>query len=210
MPLLLSGLATVLGSMAGLGRVDLVFYDAVPSLRARPAPEGIVSVAIDAESVAALGRWTNERRPRTARLHHAMTMSLTARGEISGLYRLVGIGAARAQPAGAIADESDDALRKRIEELEAERRELQVRLLHRSQGESASAPRRELTGAPGRPRGFPSRKSRYRLRQIEPRATSGIPVPRALWAPVRRRFAAGSRTAYPICAEGTRVSSPDW
>jgi len=55
--LLLSGLALCLGALVGLGRVDLVLYDAVQSLRTRPAPEDIVIVAIDDESIAAIGRW---------------------------------------------------------------------------------------------------------------------------------------------------------
>jgi len=54
---LLSTLAIVLGALVGLGRVDLVLYDALQSLRTRPAPEDIVIVAIDDESVAAIGRW---------------------------------------------------------------------------------------------------------------------------------------------------------
>ena len=55
--LLLSTLAIVLGALAGLGRSDLVLYDAAQSLRARPAPEDIVIVAIDDDSLAAVGRW---------------------------------------------------------------------------------------------------------------------------------------------------------
>lgn len=55
--LLLSTLAIVLGTLVGLGRIDLVLYDAVQSLRTRPAPEDIVIAAIDDESVAAVGRW---------------------------------------------------------------------------------------------------------------------------------------------------------
>ena len=55
--LLLSTVAIGLGSLVGLGRIDLVLYDAVQSLRTRPAPEDIVIVAIDDESVAAIGRW---------------------------------------------------------------------------------------------------------------------------------------------------------
>ncbi|MBE0623716.1 MAG: CHASE2 domain-containing protein, partial [Burkholderiales bacterium] len=54
---LLSTLAIVLGALVGLGRVDLVLYDTLQSLRKRPAPEDIVIVAIDDESVAAVGRW---------------------------------------------------------------------------------------------------------------------------------------------------------
>ncbi|MBK5104689.1 MAG: CHASE2 domain-containing protein, partial [Burkholderiales bacterium] len=53
----LSTLAIVLGTLVGLGRVDLVLYDTLQSLRNRPAPEDIVIVAIDDESVAAIGRW---------------------------------------------------------------------------------------------------------------------------------------------------------
>jgi len=37
--LLLSTLAIVLGTLVGLGRIDLVLYDAVQSLRTRPVPE---------------------------------------------------------------------------------------------------------------------------------------------------------------------------
>ena len=55
--LLLSTVAIALGALVGLGRIDLVLYDAVQSLRTRPAPEDIVIVAIDDESVAAVGRW---------------------------------------------------------------------------------------------------------------------------------------------------------
>ena len=55
--LLLSTLAIVLGTLVGLGRIDLVLYDAVQSLRTRPVPEDIVIATIDDESVAAVGRW---------------------------------------------------------------------------------------------------------------------------------------------------------
>ncbi len=55
--LLLSALAIVLGTLVGLGRVDLLLYDALQSLRNRPAPEDVVIVAIDDESVGAIGRW---------------------------------------------------------------------------------------------------------------------------------------------------------
>ncbi|MBE0614416.1 MAG: CHASE2 domain-containing protein [Burkholderiales bacterium] len=54
---LLSALAIALGTAVGLGRVDLVLYDTLQSLRSRPAPDDIVIVAIDDESVAAIGRW---------------------------------------------------------------------------------------------------------------------------------------------------------
>ena len=54
---LLSALALALGALVGLGRVDLVLYDAAQSLRSRPAPEDIVIVAIDDASIAAVGRW---------------------------------------------------------------------------------------------------------------------------------------------------------
>ena len=55
--LLLSTLAIALGAQVGLGRIDLVLYDAAQSLRTRPVPEDIVIVAIDDASVAAVGRW---------------------------------------------------------------------------------------------------------------------------------------------------------
>jgi len=55
--LALSALALVLGAMVGLGRIDLVLYDAAQSLRERPAPDDIAIVAIDDESIAAIGRW---------------------------------------------------------------------------------------------------------------------------------------------------------
>ena len=55
--LLLSTLAIALGALVGLGRIDLVLYDAAQSLRTRPVPEDIVIVAIDDESIAAVGRW---------------------------------------------------------------------------------------------------------------------------------------------------------
>ena len=55
--LLLCTLAIVLGAMAGLGRIDLVLYDAVQSMRTRPVPDDIVIVAIDDDSIAAIGRW---------------------------------------------------------------------------------------------------------------------------------------------------------
>lgn len=55
--LLLSALALALGAMVGLGRIDLVLYDAAQSLRSRPAPKDIVIVAIDDDSIAAIGRW---------------------------------------------------------------------------------------------------------------------------------------------------------
>ncbi|MBE0618973.1 MAG: CHASE2 domain-containing protein [Burkholderiales bacterium] len=55
--MLLSTLAIFLGTLVGLGRADLVLYDAVQSLRHRPVPEDIVIVAIDDESVTAVGRW---------------------------------------------------------------------------------------------------------------------------------------------------------
>ena len=55
--ILLSTLAIVLGAAVGMGRSDLVLYDALQSMRSRPAPEDIVIVAIDDESVANIGRW---------------------------------------------------------------------------------------------------------------------------------------------------------
>ncbi len=54
---LLSILAIFLGTQVGLGRADLVLYDTVQALHARPVPEDIVIVAIDDESIAAVGRW---------------------------------------------------------------------------------------------------------------------------------------------------------
>ena len=53
----LSALALVLGAQVGLGRADLVAYDTAQSLFPRPVPEDIAIVAIDDESIAAIGRW---------------------------------------------------------------------------------------------------------------------------------------------------------
>ncbi|MSQ71081.1 MAG: CHASE2 domain-containing protein [Betaproteobacteria bacterium] len=66
---LLCTLAVALGSMVGLGRLDLVLYDAAQSLRSRPAPEDIAIVAIDDESIAAVGRWPWRRAVLATLLH---------------------------------------------------------------------------------------------------------------------------------------------
>lgn len=53
----LATLAVVLGAQVGLGRADLVLYDIAQSIQSRPAPENVAIVAIDDESLAAVGRW---------------------------------------------------------------------------------------------------------------------------------------------------------
>ena len=58
--LLFAALACVVAALAGqrgLGRVDYTLYDAVISLSGRAAPQNIVIVAIDAQSLTQIGRW---------------------------------------------------------------------------------------------------------------------------------------------------------
>ncbi len=50
-------LVAALASQRGLGRVDYTLYDAVISLSGRAAPDDIVIVAIDAQSLSQIGRW---------------------------------------------------------------------------------------------------------------------------------------------------------
>ena len=59
---LLVAFAALLGSFAGLGRIDQTLYDRAVSLVSRPAQPDIVLITIDDESIAALGRWPWSRR----------------------------------------------------------------------------------------------------------------------------------------------------
>jgi diguanylate cyclase (GGDEF)-like protein/PAS domain S-box-containing protein len=73
--LVLLGLATVLTSTDLLGRWDNLFYDAQLRLFQRPPPSAVIIVAIDEESLAALGRW-----PWPRRVHAQMVERLTQAG----------------------------------------------------------------------------------------------------------------------------------
>ena len=66
--------------MVGLGRADLVLYDAAQSLRTQPVPEDIVIVAIDDESIAAVGRWPWRRAVVATLLHRVAAMRPRALG----------------------------------------------------------------------------------------------------------------------------------
>lgn len=78
--ILLSALAIATGAMVGLGRADLVLYDAAQSLRTQPVPEDIVIVAIDDESIAAVGRWPWRRAVVATLLHRVAAMRPRALG----------------------------------------------------------------------------------------------------------------------------------
>ncbi|OZI77000.1 CHASE2 domain-containing protein [Bordetella genomosp. 12] len=65
---LLTLLAALLGSFSGLGRIDQTLYDRAQSLIEQPAQANIILVAIDDDSIAALGRWPWKRQVHAALL----------------------------------------------------------------------------------------------------------------------------------------------
>src|SRR5690606_1365036 len=77
--LALSAACGALGSLGGLGRIDLTLYDQAAAVASRPASADILLVAIDDESLAALGRWP---WPRTA---HAALLDRLASARAIGL-----------------------------------------------------------------------------------------------------------------------------
>jgi len=77
--LLLVMLAGTLGEMRGMGRADLTLYDAASLRLGRPAPEDIIVVAIDEESLRAIGRWPWRRAV------HATLLDRIAAGKPRGI-----------------------------------------------------------------------------------------------------------------------------
>ncbi|HYG42385.1 MAG TPA: CHASE2 domain-containing protein, partial [Bordetella sp.] len=76
---ILVALAGLLGAANGLGRIDQMIYDRAISLGSRTAPDDVLIVMIDDQTVAALGRWPWPRVMHAAlldRLHDARAVGL--------------------------------------------------------------------------------------------------------------------------------------
>ena len=75
----LAALAAILGAFNGLGRFDQILYDRALSVTGRAADPDILIVAIDDDSVKALGHWPWRRAVHAAlldRLHGARAVGL--------------------------------------------------------------------------------------------------------------------------------------
>lgn len=96
--LILLGVALLTGGSGVLSRVDNLLYDLGQRLQARAAPEDIVIVAIDEDSLSKLGRW-----PWSRRLHAALIDRLHADGA-----RVIGVDLIFSEPDAA--DQPADAL----------------------------------------------------------------------------------------------------